>query len=144
MLSPAVYLPHQAVVVELRWRGIFCFRKRFLQKIENPLNPRLGYHEVSSKPRLGIKFVGFVEHFGIVLSGVSGKYLHGDTLVFVVALDARAKRAQQGNQTAFPLIQAAALDNDTDVLVGHVQQIDPGTRASAIKLKSRRRTRESA
>jgi hypothetical protein len=40
-LSFTIYLLHQAVVEELRWLGLFCFRDCLRQKIENPLYPWL-------------------------------------------------------------------------------------------------------
>src|SRR5262245_47482085 len=93
-LSSAIYLLHHAVVEELRWLGLFCLRNRLRQEIENPLNPRLRYHQFSPEAGAAIELVGSVQGLGIGFFVVFGDDLDGKTLIAVVPIDARAQRAQ--------------------------------------------------
>ena len=94
LLFSAVHLLYQLVVEELRWFGLFCLRNRFRQKVQNPLNPWLRYHQFTSEAGAAIELIGFVEGIGIGLSGILGKNFDGKTLVAVVAVDPCAQRPQ--------------------------------------------------
>src|SRR5262245_5497512 len=86
-LPYAIHLLHQAVVEELRWPGLLCIRDRLRQKVQNPLNPGFGYHQLSPEARAAIELVGFVEGIGIGFFGIFGYDFDRKTLVAVVAVD---------------------------------------------------------